>query len=189
MRTSEVLLRAEMSGNTLTGHAAVYNQTTRRPTREGYFERIAAGAFDEVVDSDQDVVALYNHDPGMVLGRRSSGTLRLRSDDVGLSFELDLPSTSYAQDLRELVQRGDIRGASIGYMPTRDGAALSRQRDGSMLSTVTKVGYLRDISPVGIPAYAGTDLVLRNDFGRVSTRSRLIRARHRVHHAQGGQNR
>lgn len=178
MRTFDVRLRAEISGNTLTGHAAVYDQVARVP---GGFERFAPGAFDQVIDQDQDVVAAIDHNMSKVIGRRSSGTLRLKSDGTGLAFEVDLPETSYAADLRELVNRGDITGASVGYLPAPGGEVFSRSKDGTSLTTVTIVERLRDVSPVTWPAYAGTDVSLRfEDFGPVGNRSRLIRARARV---------
>lgn len=184
MKTFDVRLRAEISGNTLRGHAAVYDQVARIP---GGYERFAPGAFDEVIDQNQDVVAAIDHKMSMVIGRRSSGTLRLKSDGTGLAFEVDLPDTSYANDLRALVARGDVTGASVGYIPASDGEVFSRSRDGSNLTTVTRVERLRDVSAVTLPAYVGTDVSLRfQDFGPVGNRSRLIRARARV--ALGGVN-
>lgn len=178
MKTFDVRLRAEITGNMLRGHAAVYDQVAQIP---GGYERFAPGAFDEVIDQGQDVVAAIDHDMSKVIGRRSSGTLRLKSDGTGLAFEVDLPSTSYSDDLRELVSRGDITGASVGYIPASDGEVFSRSKDGTNLTTVIRVERLRDVSPVTLPAYVGTDVSLRfEDFGPVSNRSRLIRARARV---------
>lgn len=175
-----VQLRAEMAGDTLTGHAAVFNQMAKVP---GGYEEFDPAAFDAVLDrSDSDSVSLWNHDMSMLLGRRSAGTLRVKVDGDGLAYEVDLPATSYAQDLRALVARGDVRGGSIGFVPARDGIETRRAPDGGVLTRVTKVDYLRDLGPVTLPAYGGTDVALRHyDFGgRVSTRSRLIRARARV---------
>jgi len=172
------LRAAEVTGNTLAGHAAVFGQMAE--IRGGY-EAIAAGAFDEVLARDDDVVALRDHDPSLLLGRRSAGTLRLSTDDDGLAFEVDLPDTSYARDVRELVARGDLRGASFGFLPGKD--ELGRAPDGKQVRTHTSIRRLIDVSVVGLPAYDGTNVTLRHlTFGppTLDRRTQLILARHRA---------
>lgn len=177
-----VQLRARLDGDTLTGHAAVFGQVARVP---GGWEDLDPGAFDAVLDaSSTDVRALVNHDASMLLGRQAAGTLRLKADDEGLAFEVDLPDTSYANDLRALVARGDLTGASFGFIPgkTRE----SRAPDGRARTTHTSVRELIDVSAVTFPAYSGAGVSLRHhDFGRVSARSLMIRARHRAHVGPG----
>lgn len=172
-----VELRARLDGDTLTGHAAVFGVMAKVP---GGYERLAPTAFDAVLDrSDTDVVALVEHDPGRLLGRQSAGTLRLKVDDEGLGFEVDLPDTSYARDVRALVARGDLTGASFGFVPGEDTWTTER---GVQVRTHTAVKMLRDVSPVTFPAYERAAVSLRHyDFGSASTRSRLIRARYRAH--------
>jgi hypothetical protein len=174
-----VQLRARLDGDTLVGHAAVFGQVAKVP---GGWEEFDPAAFDEVLDSSgSDSVSLWNHDMSMLLGRRSAGTLRVKVDGDGLPFEVDLPDTSYAADLRVLVARGDVTGASIGFLPAAGGTETRRAPDGGVLTRVTRVGLLRDLGPVTLPAYTGTDVALRHyDFGRPNRRSQLIRARARV---------
>ena len=178
-----VLCRSSIEGDTLHGHAAVFNQVAKVP---GGYEQLARTAFDQVIDrSDSDPVALINHDPAMLLGRQSAGTLRVKVDDEGLGFEVDLPDTSYANDLRKLVARGDMTGASFGFIPGDDGT-WTRAADGSQLHTINTITYLRDVSPVTFPAYAGAGVALRTyDFGQPSGRSQLILARARVTSRRG----
>jgi len=176
------LRAAEVTGNTLAGHAAVFGQVA--PIRGGY-EQVAPTAFDEVLGRDDDVVALRDHNPSMLLGRRSAGTLRLSTDRDGLVFETDLPDTSYARDLRELVARGDLRGASFGFLPGKD--ELGHAPDGKQLRTHTSIDRLLDVSVVTLPAYDGTDVTLRHvTFGPpvLDNRTRLILARHRARYAR-----
>lgn len=169
--------RSELRGNKLGGYASVFNQTADL----GIFgqERMAPGAFD-VALKESDVRALMNHDPNFVLGRQSSGTLRLSVDSEGLEYEVDLPDTTYARDLRELVERGDIDGASFGFVPgehTWDNAHAVR--------THLSVAKLVDVSPVTFPAYAGASTEARSILtGATRRRSQLIRARARA--LQGG---
>lgn len=169
-------LRSEVAGNTLSGHAAVYDQLAEI---RGGWEAIGRGAFDAVLASKADVVALRDHDPSQLLGRTASGTLRLATDDDGLTFEVDLPDTAYARDVRELVARGDLRGASFGFLPGKD--SLDRGPDGRQVRTHTSIKRLLDVSVVAMPAYEGTDVTLRTyEPPRLSNRTRLILARHRA---------
>ena len=151
------LRSAQVEGKTLTGHAAVFGQATQI---RGGWEVLAATAFDEVLKRDDDVLALVNHDPTQLLGRTASGTLRLAKDDDGLAFEVDLPDTAYGRDVRELVARGDLRGASFGFKPGLD--ELGHAPDGKQLRTHTSIGALYDVSVVAVPAYDATSVALRS---------------------------
>lgn len=168
---------ADLTGNTLVGHAAVYDQVAALPR---HYETISRSAFDRVLAGDHDVRALVNHDPSMVLARTANGSLRLRSDDRGLAVEIDLPDTSYARDLRELVRSGLVTGMSIGFLPGDD--KWITMSDGRQLRTHTSVAELLDVSPVTYPAYDGTNVQLRNiNLRPASSWSRIIRARHAAH--------
>jgi HK97 family phage prohead protease len=172
--------RAELDGDKLIGHGAVFNQRAKVP---GGYEQLGTAAFDDVLArSDTDAVSLTNHDPHYLLGRQSAGTLRLRTDGDGLVFEVDLPDTSYANDLRKLVARGDMKGASFGFIPNLDKSTWTRAEDGAAVHTINVVSHLRDIGPVTFPAYSGTGVALRSyDLAPASSRDQLIRARARVH--------
>ncbi|WP_181193360.1 HK97 family phage prohead protease [Prauserella shujinwangii] len=175
---SAKLDKAEMRSNTLHGHAAVFFQEAI--VENGIRERIAPTAFTDALDrSDTDVRALINHDPNLVLGRQSSGTLRVKIDREGLAFEVDLPDTSYANDLKELVQRGDVDGASFAAIPGK--YTLNEQNDGSLIRTHTTMERLLDVSAVTYPAYKSAAVALRSFDPYAQTkselRSRLIRAR------------
>lgn len=174
-----VELRAEVAGDTLAGHAAVFDQVARVP---GHYERLDRSAFDRVLETS-DARFLVNHNPDHVLGRQGAGTLRLRTDDVGLAFEVDLPDTQIARDVRELVRRGDLDGGSFGFVPGDDTWTLAP--DGVQLRTHTSIDRLLDASIVTYPAYAGTDMVLRAlTFAAIPAgRSQLVRARARIREA------
>ncbi|MFC0628548.1 HK97 family phage prohead protease [Kribbella deserti] len=174
-----VLCRSSLDGDTLVGHAAVFGQVAQVP---GGYEQLSPSAFDEVLKrADSDVTSLWNHDPQYLLGRQAAGTLRLKVDEEGLSFENDLPDTSYANDLRKLLARGDITGASFGFIPDLDKSTWTRAKDGSQIHTINALKFLRDVSPVTFPAYSGAGVALRSlDLGQASGRSQLVRARARV---------
>lgn len=172
----------EATGKLLRGHAAVFDQVAE--IFPGYGEELASTAFDDVLGRDDlDTRALFNHDPSLLLGRSTAGTLRLRTDSTGLEFEVDLPNTSYANDLRELISRGDVTGASFGFMPGKYEIERN-EAEGSELLRHTSVAELLDVSPVSFPAYAGTDVSLRSKTPGPAPDStipvRLIRARARL---------
>ncbi|MFI7677875.1 HK97 family phage prohead protease [Actinophytocola sp. NPDC049390] len=173
-----VQLRAQITGNKVEGHAAVFGQIATVP---GHYEALERGAFTDVLKNpDTDVRALVNHDANLLLARQSAGTLRISQDSEGLPFDLDLPNTSYANDLRELLERGDINGASFAFLPGKD--RWDRAPDGRQLRTHTSVSQLLDVSVVTFPAYEGAGVSLRSyDFSGTSRqREQLIRARARV---------
>jgi uncharacterized protein len=108
----------KLDGRTLAGYAAVYGQDSREIVEHGraFVERIAPGAFNGTLSSGADVKLLYNHDASMPLARTRSGTLKLRSDRGGLAFETTLPETTLGNDVRALLERGDLSGEmSFGF--------------------------------------------------------------------------
>ena len=149
---------AEYEGNTIRGYAAVYNSDSE--WMGGFYEQIATGAFDDVLDNDTR--AYFNHDENLLLGRVSSGTLRLGTDARGLYYEVDLPNTSYANDLVELMKRGDVNQSSFAFLIDSD---RWEERDGKTYRIIEKVSRLLDVSPVAQPAYpdATSELMMRKD--------------------------
>jgi len=182
MRFHAELRAADVSGNTLAGHANVFGQHAEM---RGGWETMAPHAFDRALKRD-NVYALVNHNPSLVLGSTGAGTLQLRTDDTGLAFEVELPDTSYARDLRELVARGDLAGCSFGFLPGP--ADVTSAPDGRQLRTYQDVRRLLDVSVVTYPAYEGTDVSLRSvEWSPATSRkSQLILARHRARTIPGG---
>jgi HK97 family phage prohead protease len=80
-------------------------------------EVIERGAFNRAVSGKETVLALWNHDDSRVLGSTVSGTLVLEDSEAGLVCRCAIPNTTYANDLYEIVSRGDIRTMSFGFIP------------------------------------------------------------------------
>lgn len=141
----------------LKGHAGVFNQEA---VIGGWFrEKIDPGAFNDSIKED-DVRALFNHDPNIVLGRNTAGTLKLEEDKTGLAVDIDPPDTQAANDLRISIKRGDINQMSFGFNVLEDEWVYGE--DGELdLRTLKKI-RLFDVSPVTFPAYEGTDIALRS---------------------------
>lgn len=173
VQTRTVELRSEISGNRISGYAATFNEIAL--IRGAFYETLAPTAFDAVLsDPNTDVRALLDHDFGKLMGRQSSGTLRLSTDTTGLHFEVDLPNTAAANDARELISRGDLTGMSFQFWP---GKTRSSTYQGRELVTQVSVDRLIEISAVAIPAYSGTSVLLRNQTNQVIRgRNQLARA-------------
>lgn len=153
---SRVERRAADDGKTtVTGYAAVFGEVT---SIGGYFDEvIARGAFTTTIAST-DVLAYFDHDRGRILGRTTSGTLRLIEDERGLAVEIDLPDTTDGRDVRTLIERGDIRGMSFGFRVTRE----EWDETGAIPKRTIHEVELREVSIVSEPAYDGTSIALRS---------------------------
>lgn len=154
--TSKITVEKREDGTSMfRGHAAVFNSLSEN--LGGFREQIQEGAFDDVLQDD--VRALFNHDPNMVLGRSKSGTLRISQDDKGLSYEVDIPDTSVGRDLTISMGRGDIDQSSFAFVVDEDD--WQEDEEGRVIRTIVKVSRLYDVSPVTYPAYPDATVGLR----------------------------
>jgi HK97 family phage prohead protease len=119
-------------------------------------EKFAKGAFGDLVKGD--VRGLYNHDRDHLLARTTSGTLLLEEDDVGLRYEMTLPSTSLGRDIAISIERGDLDGSSFSFAAEDE---EWEETDDELIRTVTKVAMLCDVGPVTFPAYEHEGISLR----------------------------
>jgi HK97 family phage prohead protease len=137
----------------IVGYAAVYNRLSL--DLGGFREEILPGAFDRILSKrGKDVVALFNHDSNIVLGRSSSGTLELSSDDKGLKYVVT-PPVSRA-DVLELIQRRDVRGSSFAFTVDPKNESFRTGEDGKAIRQIREVSGLYDVGPVLNPAYPST---------------------------------
>lgn len=133
------------------GYAAVYNSQSR--DLGGFTEIIRPGAFRSALESGRNVNAYFNHNENMVLGSTAAGTLRLSENSRGLRYEIDLPDTSYARDLAELISRKDIRGNSFAFANAKD----QWNAKGNKRELIDM--ELHDVSIVTNPAYESAQIV------------------------------
>jgi HK97 family phage major capsid protein/HK97 family phage prohead protease len=159
---------AGLEGNTLSGMAHVYGQRT---LVGGRYVEFAPGAFDAAL-AKADVRAFWNHDTTLLLGRQSAGTLRLASEGDGLRYAIDLPDTSYAADMKALVDRGDLSEMSFGIVPGT--VKAGRAKDGRPVQLHTSVSDIFDISPVSLPAFAGTSVELHSQGESMRTAAEIM---------------
>jgi HK97 family phage prohead protease len=131
----------------------------RRSVDMGFYEIIKPSAFQKTLSDRTNVLALHNHDASKVLGATRSKTLRLIDTEAGLRCEVDLPSTTYAKDLAEVVRRGDVVTMSFGFYAIKDNVYVDDNGD-----------YIRDLYEakleevsfgVAFPAYEDTTSEVR----------------------------
>lgn len=151
-------VRAAEDSRMVDGYAALFNSDSE--VLYGKFvERIAPGAFDEVLKDD--AVALFNHDPNLVLARNGK-TMTLIQDEKGLRYQFKAPNTTAGNDLIENLRTGNISQSSFGFTVASEEWAYSEDRSKPSIRTITKVKRLYDVSPVTYPAYPDTSVGLRN---------------------------
>lgn len=139
----------------IVGYAVKWGQ---RSNTIGYYykfeERFEKGAFFDAVKGD--VIAAWNHDWNEILGRSTSGTLLLEEDDIGLRYEITMPS--WADKYVETVQRGDVTGSSFTFMPEVEEWDETNE---IALRTIKKA-KLYEVSPVIFPAYPQSEAGVRS---------------------------
>lgn len=146
--------RATDSGMTISGHASTFDEPY---DLWGFREQVARGAFKKSL-KEQDVAALWNHDPNVVLGRNKSGTLRMEEDGIGLRYEVDLPDTQAARDLYTLIQRGDVYQSSFAFEIVKESWDYPKDDSREPPLRTIKEARLFDVSPVTYPANPSTDV-------------------------------
>lgn len=143
----------------ITGRAIVYGSPY--PMWDGCYEYIEKGALSDTDMSD--VVATFNHEDELLLGRsvNGEGTLKLMADDEGLIFEVEANETTASRDCLTNVKLKNIRGCSFEFsVGEEDWAYEVPQADGTTATvrTIKKIAKLYAVNPVVYPAYRDTEI-------------------------------
>ena len=127
----------------------------------GFREMILAPAFRESL-ADDDIRCLYNHNGDIVLGRKSTETLRLTETPQGVDYECDINRDDQdAMSAVARVRRGDVTGNSFGFWIENSEDADWEEKDGVLWRTV-KRAKLRELGPQVFPAYPQSDVQVRS---------------------------
>jgi HK97 family phage prohead protease len=143
--------------NVIEGYAAVFNSDS--DDLGGFIERIAPGAFDDVLQDD--TYALLNHNIDKILGRNKRN-LKLIQDGKGLKYRVELPDTSTANEARTLIKAKIIDKSSFAFRVKEQKWEYSEDRSKPHKRTILKVSQLIDVSPVAGPAYQNTSVAVRS---------------------------
>jgi HK97 family phage prohead protease len=105
-----------MAEPAITGWAIQWNQPAI--IAGAFEERFARGAFDKSLRDYPDVAALWSHDPSRPLARVGNGTLKLRSTNAGLWYELT-PNTEspLGQEALAMVGSDTVNEVSVSFAP------------------------------------------------------------------------
>ena len=149
---TEFLTREENGRRFIEGYFAVFGG--RYDLWKDCWETIDAGAFD--LEADTDVRCLTNHDTTLVLGRTTSGSLTLRTDEKGLFGIVEINDEDQdAVNTFARVKRGDVTQCSFGF----DIIAEMREEtpNGETIYHIQKV-KLYEVSVCTFPAYTETEV-------------------------------
>jgi HK97 family phage prohead protease len=129
----------------------------------GFIEQFASTAFDEqAAEGFADVLAYVAHDRRNALaliGTVQGGTMALECRRDGLHYSVELPATGIGPYVAEMVRRGDLRGASIGFVELDGNWTLTPER--KPLRTVTRA-RLGEVSVVHRGAYPQATVAARS---------------------------
>lgn len=137
------------------GHAAVFDEWSL--DLGGFRERIMPGAFDPVLAREPHVVHVWDHDTQRVLSSTPNGTLKLAADDEGLAYQSRVAPTSYAKDLKVLLERGDIDQSSFAFTVARDEWRIVDEGGEEIVErSILEVRDLYDVTTTAMGAYPQT---------------------------------
>lgn len=146
-------------GLTLSGYAAVFNQTTRIDSWEGMFdEQIAPGAFRKTL-RERVPVLQFDHGAHPLVGSLPIGSISvLREDARGLFVEARLHDNWLVAPVRDAIASGSVDGMSFRFSVVKDVVDESGRVP---LRTLQEV-KLYELGPVVFPAYAQTSVGVRS---------------------------
>lgn len=174
---SEKLRAIEENGKrTIGGYAVVFNALSENL---GFSievrEQVRPGAFAESLARDQQM-AFWNHNMDLPIGSTRNQSLRLKEDDFGLAFEIDLPDTTTGRDVFQNVREGIVDSMSFGFQiqdEKDEEITLASEPNLPVIITVLRAKLL-EVSPVVYPAYPQTEVSARKLDEAIDQRRKLI---------------
>ena len=156
--------RMNENGEGMSGLGIVTNSRTllfRTADGRNIYEEISPEAVANY-ELNEDIISAFNHNYEKILGRTSANTLAIVKEADGLRYSIpSLPNTSYGNDLKEQLKRGDVRGSSFVFT-IADGGESWSEIEGGMLRTVTAFERIYEVGPVVSPAYGDTTAAKRS---------------------------
>lgn len=153
---------AKLEGNKLSGRAIPYESPSKKlKTSSGseFVEIIKTGCATRSLKNNPDILCLVEHDAKKLLGRTMSNTLQAEERTDGVYISLEMPNTTWANDLKEQINRGDVAGFSFGFSNPKEKKYKSKGLNIREISDFDLV----EISVVSNPAYSDTTLSLRDE--------------------------
>jgi HK97 family phage prohead protease len=153
-------LDVSKGGRVFDGYAGVYGQEADLGQ---FIEVILPPALRHGIENSPNVPMLMNHNDALPpFATSGAGTLRLSEDRSGLRVQAEIDERHFlAPTLMAMMERGEVRGMSIGMITGRGNNKVS-ERGGRILRSITGLKKLLDVSPTWDPAYVGTSAELRS---------------------------
>lgn len=143
---------------TISGYAVTFNQPSQPIP---FIEYIDEHALDDVDFSK--TLLLYGHDFNKILARADSHTLNIKVDQHGLLFTATLADTTLANDVREDIIAGNLKGCSFGFNIAPNGDSWDTDKDGNTIHYVNKISDVAELTITPIPAYTSTSVQVERD--------------------------
>jgi len=164
---NNIEFRSDNEGN-IEGYIAEFSKASQPLP---WIEYIEPRAFDKSLSEKKSIKALKNHDSNFVLGNTAAKTLELKTDERGLFARIFPPNTTWANDLKISIQRGDVPGSSFGFRIPKNGDVWKKDSNGNDARFLREI-ILEEISVgVAFPAYEFAENIsvrqmeMLNDFG------------------------
>jgi len=135
----------------ISGRAIVYD--SRSEVLENAYREIIRPGSIRLCDQ---LLVLAGHNPQHVLGRVSNGTARVWDDGRGICFDVELPETTYARDLRASMARGDVHQCSFAMQVRADDWRM----DCDVAVREVLLADVLELSIVALPAYPATEAAI-----------------------------
>src|SRR6185295_3123793 len=134
----------------ITGHPIVFD--SRSLDLGGFFEYIRPEAVDRTIHESTDLLALWNHNADVPLGRSTGGTLAYWKDGKGLAMSITTPRSAGA--VVESIELRTVTGGSFAFRTVDDAWHME---DEIPIREILDM-KISELSPVAFPAYPGTDV-------------------------------
>tara|TARA_R110000744_G_scaffold34976_4_gene81266 strand:- start:13626 stop:14351 length:726 start_codon:yes stop_codon:yes gene_type:complete len=158
LRTEEK--RADGSGLSMSGYAAMFNSPTEIDSWEGRFtESIARGAFVKSI-SERMPVLQFDHGAHPFVGSIPIGAITsLAEDSRGLRVEAQLFDNMLVKPVRDAISAGAIDGMSFRFQVVNE--TWDYDSGDIAVRTITELRCM-ELGPVVFPAYQDTSVSVRS---------------------------
>jgi len=152
----------DVDGLTMTGYAAVFNQTARIDTWEGQFDEvIRPGAFRDSL-RERTPALMFDHGNHPLIGNIPIGRYSdVHEDDNGLHVTARFHNNWLTEPIRDAIRDGSVTGMSVRWF-TDDVQDKWTRRSGKVPFREIMKATVPEMGPVVFPAYAGTDVAVRS---------------------------
>ena len=144
------------------------------PNREGFRERIAPEAVEGLIDNNQDIFMLYNHDKSkgfLARNNKGKGTLDIEVREDGVYFSFKAKKDNLSKYVFERLVSGELDEMSWAFTVADD--VWEKAPDGVYERTITRFAGLYDFSIVDNSYYGISNAVGCKRFAEIQEQERI----------------